>query len=76
MAESAHQPAREITRTQVRAGLRDGTLVLVDVLPAESYAAGHIPGAISLPLATIAERAPALLPDRTRPIASYCAGPT
>jgi rhodanese-related sulfurtransferase len=44
----------------------------VDVLPAESYAAGHIAGALSLPLEQVASRAQELLPDRSAEIAVYC----
>jgi rhodanese-related sulfurtransferase len=44
----------------------------VDVLPAESYAAGHILGAISLPLESVASKARELLPDPTAEIAVYC----
>ena len=55
-----------------RRGSRD--FVLVDVLPAESYHAGHLPGAISLPLADIDGRASNVLPDRSADIVVYCGG--
>jgi 3-mercaptopyruvate sulfurtransferase SseA len=63
----------EISREELRNRLKSASLTIVDVLPAESYAAGHIPGAISLPLESVANRARELLPDPTAEIAVYCA---
>jgi rhodanese-related sulfurtransferase len=62
----------EISREEIRRRLSDGSLLIVDVLPAESYAAEHIPGAISLPLADLPALAPTLLPNRAAEIAVYC----
>jgi 3-mercaptopyruvate sulfurtransferase SseA len=53
---------------QVEAG--GGELVLLDVRDAASYAAGHIPGALNLPLAELPERAAEL--DRGRAYVTYC----
>ena len=36
----------EISREEMRRRLHDPSLILVDVLPHDTYAAGHIPGAI------------------------------
>jgi len=66
----------DITRQEIQTGLWYGTLTLVDVLPAASYDSGHIPGAISIPLAEIERRAPSALPDKQRDIAVYCGGGT
>jgi rhodanese-related sulfurtransferase/DNA-binding transcriptional ArsR family regulator len=52
---------------------RAGDVVVLDVRPSEEYAAGHIAGALSLPLAEI-ERRLAELPRRKR-IVAYCRGP-
>jgi len=62
-----------ISREELRQGLKTGALTVVDVLPAESYAAGHIAGAISLPAPSIASHARELLPDLHADIAVYCA---
>ena len=62
----------EISREELRSRLKSTSLTIVDVLPAESYAAGHIPGAISLPLESVASQARELLPDPTAEIAVYC----
>ena len=53
--------------------MEDASLTVVDVLPRESYAGGHIPGAVSLPLAEIEARARQVLPDLAAEIAVYCA---
>ena len=62
----------EISREEFRCRLNDPSLTILDVLPAESYAAGHIPRAVSLPLHSIASSAPELLPDRSVEIIVYC----
>jgi rhodanese-related sulfurtransferase len=63
----------EISREELRQGLANGSFKVVDVLPAESYAAGHIPGAMSLPTAQIAGLAAELLPEPNAAIVVYCA---
>ncbi|MGH2893749.1 MAG: rhodanese-like domain-containing protein, partial [Solirubrobacteraceae bacterium] len=50
-----------------------GDVVLVDVRPTQEYAAGHIEGALSIPLAELEQRLDEL-PDDREPIA-YCRGP-
>ena len=62
-----------ISRDELRRGLKTAAFTVVDVLPAESYATGHIPGAISMPLPSIASRAGELLPDLNADIVVYCA---
>ncbi len=49
-----------------------GTAQAVDVREPDEYAAGHIPGAILLPLGQIREDAAALLPDKTAQLLVYC----
>jgi rhodanese-related sulfurtransferase len=66
-------PSSDISRVELRDGLRSGTLTVVDVLPEESYAAGHIPGAINLPFENLADRARESLPDLRAGIVVYCA---
>jgi rhodanese-related sulfurtransferase len=73
---SADSGASSITRDELIRLLRAGRIVLVDVLSPESFAAAHIPGAINLPVADIARRAPDVLRDRHADIVAYCGGPT
>lgn len=49
-----------------------GQVVAIDVRDSDSYAAGHIPGARSIPLDTVAARA-AELKGAGKPIVAYCA---
>jgi rhodanese-related sulfurtransferase/DNA-binding transcriptional ArsR family regulator len=48
-------------------------LVVLDVRPAEEHAAGHVPGAISIPLAELHRRLAEL--PRDQEIVAYCRGP-
>jgi rhodanese-related sulfurtransferase len=50
-----------------------GDVVLVDVHPPEEYAAGHIEGARSIPLAELERRLAELPPDAE--VVAYCRGP-
>ena len=47
-------------------------VILLDVRPAEEYAAGHWPGAVSLPLDALTDRVAELPRDRT--VVAYCRG--
>jgi rhodanese-related sulfurtransferase/DNA-binding transcriptional ArsR family regulator len=54
-----------------RARARD--VVVLDVRPLEEYAAGHIAGSVSIPLAELAKRIAELPPGRR--VVAYCRGP-
>ena len=53
--------------------VRAGDVTLVDVRPREEYVAGHLPGAISVPLSDLLKRAGEL--RKRRDIVAYCRGP-
>jgi len=55
------------------ARLKSGTITLLDVRPMEEFAAGHVAGAISIPLVELGRRAGEL--PRRRPVLVYCRGP-
>lgn len=61
-----------VDRDELRRRLAAGDVIAVDVRPAEEYAAGHIPGAISIPLDQLAARI-AELPAGIEVVA-YCRG--
>lgn len=65
-----------ISRDELRARLRDRSLIILDVLPKEAYAEAHIPGALSLPVAEIETKARQVISNLTQEIAVYCGGPT
>jgi rhodanese-related sulfurtransferase/predicted transcriptional regulator len=62
-----------IGRDELLARLRRGEVVLVDVRPAEEFAAGHIKGARSIPLPELERRLAELPKDRE--VIAYCRGP-
>ena len=53
--------------------VKKGLVTVLDVRPAEEYAAGHLPGAINIPVDQLEDRL-ARLPKRKEVIA-YCRGP-
>jgi rhodanese-related sulfurtransferase len=53
--------------------VRRGDVTVIDVRPREEYAAAHIPGAISVPLADLPERLQDL--QKRREVVAYCRGP-
>ncbi len=54
-------------------GLRSDRLILIDVRPVEEYTAGHLPQAISLPVAELETRLSEL--SLNKEIIAYCRGP-
>jgi rhodanese-related sulfurtransferase/DNA-binding transcriptional ArsR family regulator len=64
--------APEVTREELRARVEAGDVVVLDVRPAEEYLAGHIPGAVSIPVGELADRINEL-PEDTE-IVVYCRG--
>lgn len=53
--------------------LDDGSATVLDVRPSDEFRAGHIPGAISLPVAELERRLSEI--SRERPVVAYCRGP-
>jgi rhodanese-related sulfurtransferase len=53
--------------------VKTGEVTVLDVRPAEEYRAGHIPGAISIPVGELKARLKELPKDRD--IVAYCRGP-
>lgn len=62
-----------IDRQTLQRECRQGRVVLVDVRPRAEYEAGHIPGAISVPLDLLPQQAQRIPKDKT--IILYCRGP-
>jgi rhodanese-related sulfurtransferase/DNA-binding transcriptional ArsR family regulator len=61
-------PAKELLNRA-----RDGLVTVIDVRPPEEFAAGHVPGALNIPLSEL-ERHLADLPT-DREVVAYCRGP-
>ncbi|MGM0583214.1 MAG: ArsR/SmtB family transcription factor [Pseudomonadota bacterium] len=68
--EDAPEP---VSRADLAARLSEGSVTVLDVRPADEYAAGHIPGAINATLAELEHILPTLGPDPQ--IVAYCRGP-
>jgi rhodanese-related sulfurtransferase len=63
-----------VTREELTRRLQDGdNLVVLDVRPAAEYAASHLPGAVSIPVAELRRRLAELPVDRE--VVAYCRGP-
>jgi len=70
IARDALEPVR---REELLARADRGNIIILDVRPAQEFAAGHIPGALSVPLDEL-DAALGRLPRRTE-IVAYCRGP-
>ncbi|HEX9052850.1 MAG TPA: metalloregulator ArsR/SmtB family transcription factor [Anaeromyxobacter sp.] len=57
----------------LRRKVRDGAVTVLDVRPPEEFEAGHIAGALSVPLPELARRIAEL--PRRREVVAYCRGP-
>ena len=63
-----------VTREELARRLEDDDdLVVLDVRPAAEYAAGHLPGAVSIPVGELRRRLAELPADRE--VVAYCRGP-
>ncbi|WP_244602833.1 rhodanese-like domain-containing protein [Mesorhizobium delmotii] len=61
-----------ISREELVRRMRDDEVVLLDVRPQEEYAAGHLPGAINIPVGELEDRLAEL--PREKVIVAYCRG--
>lgn len=69
----ARDSLEPIDARELRRRLRSGDITLIDVRPDAEYRAGHIAGAISVPLRTLRQRLRSIPKDR--PVVAYCRGP-
>ena len=74
--QDSMQANNAISQQEILARLQDPALLLVNVMPKETFEAGHIPRSINLPVAEVEKKAHQFLPDPEREIIIYCAGPT
>ena len=52
---------------------REGLVTVLDVRPSEEYQAGHLPGAINIPLSELESKLKEL--DKEKEVVAYCRGP-
>jgi ArsR family transcriptional regulator len=69
----ARDELEPLSRDSLLERLERGEAAVIDVRPAEEYAAGHIPGALSIPVAELEQRLGDLPIDVE--IVAYCRGP-
>ena len=67
------QVADAAARAMLLARVRSGTVTLLDVRPTEEFRAGHLRGALSMPLEDLPLRMQEL--PRSREVVAYCRGP-
>ncbi|MHB8381520.1 MAG: ArsR/SmtB family transcription factor [Candidatus Binataceae bacterium] len=68
-----HDRLAPISRDQLRRLMKTHSVTIIDVRPAEEFAAGHLPGALNLPIAELQRRLRKL--PRDKEIIAYCRGP-
>ena len=61
-----------VTRAELRRRMREGGVLVLDVRPAAEYAAGHVAGAVSIPVGELAARLAGL--PRDKEIIASCRG--
>ncbi|MEJ7771557.1 MAG: metalloregulator ArsR/SmtB family transcription factor [Geodermatophilaceae bacterium] len=66
------QDTEEIDRDELLRRARTGDVIVVDVRPALEFAAGHIPGAVSIPIDELAYRLAEIPADAE--VVAYCRG--
>ena len=62
-----------VSREELRERVRHGMVTVLDVRPSEEYAAGHLPGAVNVPLAEIEKHLGEINPEQE--VIAYCRGP-
>jgi rhodanese-related sulfurtransferase len=62
-----------MTRAELQRRLRDRDVVVLDVRPAQEFAAGHIPGARNVPISDLEQRLRQIPADAQ--VVAYCRGP-
>jgi rhodanese-related sulfurtransferase len=62
-----------VEMTELLRRARAGDVIVVDARPANEYAAGHIPGALSIPIDDLKQRLQRL--PKSKPYVAYCRGP-
>jgi rhodanese-related sulfurtransferase len=70
---TSREQMESVTMTELLARANEGSVVIVDARPAHEYEAGHIAGAVSVPIDELKERLREL--PKNREVVAYCRGP-
>ena len=72
-AQEAEPAYRQITQEEAKKMMDTQEVMVLDVREQEEFDAGHIPGAVLLPVGTITEEtAAAVIPERDTVVLVYC----
>jgi len=69
----ARDALEPLSRDDLVGRLKEGSVTLLDVRPPEEFAAGHVPGAVNIPLKDLKRRLDEL--PKGTDIVAYCRGP-
>jgi ArsR family transcriptional regulator len=69
----ARDALEAVSREDLIARMQDGLVTILDVRPSDEFNAGHLPGALNIPLSELTDRLNEL-PD-AREVVAYCRGP-
>jgi rhodanese-related sulfurtransferase/predicted transcriptional regulator len=69
----ARDALEPVSRKELRRRLKDGLVTVLDVRPEDEFAAGHLPGAVNIPLRELTRRLRELPKDQE--VIAYCRGP-
>ena len=72
MANDLSAPFREVDAAEAVALAREG-ITVIDVREPSEWDAGHVDGAVLLPLAEVPDRITSVVPDRDAPLLLHCA---
>lgn len=72
LGEDPHDPAEAVERSDLLRRVRAGEVVVLDVRPTLEYEAGHIPGALSVPLEELEKFLTHVIEDEE--LVVYCRG--
>ena len=62
-----------ISRDELKKKLdRKEKVVLLEILPEETYRRSHLPGAKMMPMDRVRELAPQMVPDKNAEVITYC----
>lgn len=70
---NARDTFEPVDSAELTARTRKGMVTVLDVRPTEEFAAGHLPGAINIPVDELAKRLKELA--KTKEVVAYCRGP-
>lgn len=69
----ARDALEPVSREILASRLQDGFVTLIDVRPEDEYTAGHLPGALNIPMSELEGRLMEIPKDRE--VIAYCRGP-